>query len=352
MSSQHNGLFAVNVLFILCLLAATQSVASQHPSAAKPAMPQGSSLLSLGSELFYSRSLGHANNNDPVIILLSGPNHNFYADSAWFALLQPWLASRYQVVTIDRQGNGFSTDTKEPSYRRFSDDLAQLLPKLTKKPVILVSFASASISTVLFYQKYQHQFQIKGMLWLDPDVPTPAALALYRAYPVDWYQANLPMLLPKLAEGFWNNRTADKLKAEREQVQQLVAPYTTMMDWSYFDQISTLRLTPKRQQQRALEIASYSDDLTAYANANFRFDIPVSIIDSDFESQQQSNNSELAARQQQWQQQGSKWSAQISYNSGGQYIHLPQADHLLMLQQPEKIAAAIDWLATRAKSQP
>jgi polyhydroxybutyrate depolymerase len=351
MSSQHNGLFAVNVLFILCLLTATQSFASQHPSASsvKPAMPQGSRLLPLGAEFFYSRSLGQTNNHKPVIILLSGPNHNFYADSAWFALLQPWLASRYQVVTIDRQGNGFSTDTTEPSYRRFSDDLAQLLPQLTDKPVILVSFASASISTVLFYQKYQKQFQIKGMLWLDPDVPTETALALYRAYPVDWYQANLVELLPRLAAGVWNNRTADKLQAERQQVQQLITADAGSMDWPYFDAISALRLTPQRQQQRALEIANYAADLTAYAKASFHFDIPVSIIDSDFESQQQHSDSKVAAQLQQWQLEGSRWSRQISRNSGGQYIHLPQADHLLMLHQPQKIAAAIDWLATQAK---
>ncbi len=67
----------------------------------------------------------------PVLILLSGPNQNYHADSAWFALLQPLLAQHYQVHAIDRLGNGWSDDDEDLSYRRFADDLARLLPKLT-----------------------------------------------------------------------------------------------------------------------------------------------------------------------------------------------------------------------------
>jgi len=330
-------------------------------------LPPYSELIRVGPNQFHLRKMAPAaiataiatssTKNRPVVVLLSGPNQNFHADSAWFALLQPLLAQKYQVLAIDRLGNGFSDDADDVSYQRFSQDLATLLPTLTKQPVILVSFASASISARLFYQQQNKQSQnarqVQAMLWIDPDIATPEALALYQGYPVAWYQKNLQQLLPELAKGVWNQRTKDKLSKERTEIAALLsAEHRAMMDWNYFDQISRQRQSPARQQQRAIEIANYAKDLDLYAALPAISDMPVTVIDSDFETAAIQAAPAQATQLLQWQQQGSVWSQQLAERSGGQYMPLSNSHHLVMFQHPEKIVAAVDWLSEKITAKP
>lgn len=327
-------------------------------TAASNSLPRYSELISIGQHKFHLRKMApdpaHSANHLPVVVLLSGPNQNFHADSAWFALLQPLLAQKYQVLAIDRLGNGFSDNADDVSYQRFSQDLTALLPTLTKQPVILVSFASASISARLFHQHHQlanqgqTTSQVRAMLWIDPDIPTPEALALYQGYPVDWYQKHLQQLLPELAKGVWNQRTKDKLKKERTEIAALLRKeHVALMDWDYFDVISLQRQSPARQQQRAIEIANYAKNLDLYAALPAITDIPVTVIDSDFETAAIAADPVQAKQLLQWQQQGSAWSQQLAENSGGQYVALPDSHHLVMFQHPEKIVAAVDWLSEK-----
>lgn len=325
-------------------------------AAASSNLPRYSELISSGQHKFHIRKMAPDSvataENLPVVVLLSGPNQNFHADSAWFALLQPLLAQKYQVLAIDRLGNGFSDNADDISYRRFGQDLATLLPTLTKQPVILISFASASISARLFHQQQASQdqttHQVQAMLWIDPDIPTPEALALYQGYPVDWYQKHLQQLLPELAKGVWNQRTKDKLTKERTEIAALLSgDHTAVMDWDYFDVVSLQRQNPARQQQRAIEIANYAKDLDLYAALPAITDIPVSVIDSDFETSTFQADNAQSNQLLQWQQQGSAWSQQLAKNSGGQYLPLQHSDHMVMFQHPEKIIAAVDWLSEK-----
>jgi pimeloyl-ACP methyl ester carboxylesterase len=318
------------------------------------ALPRFSELIQQGPHRFHVRRMApqQPDRQFPVIILLAGPNQNFHADSAWFALLQPLLAQKYQVLAIDRLGNGFSSDAENPSYQRFSKDLVDLLPVLTPQPVIIVSFASASISAHMLYSLQTAAqpitTQVQAMLWIDPDIATPQALTLYQGYPVDWYHKHLPQLLPELAKGVWNERTVQKLMAERSEIDTLLSSaYRGTMDWSYFDAISSQRLFEKRQQQRAIEIANYTEDLNLYAALPAIVDIPVSVIDSDFESAAIQADPAQAKPLQRWQEQGSLWSEAVARRSGGQYISLKNSHHLVMFQHPEKILDAIDWLTQK-----
>ncbi|MBU2222706.1 MAG: hypothetical protein KKB00_01590, partial [Gammaproteobacteria bacterium] len=122
-------------------------------------------------------------------------------------------------------------------------------------------------------------------------------------------------------------------------------------DWDYFDQISQQRKTPKRQQQRAIEIAHYAKDLDLFAALPAISDIPVTVIDSDFETMDIAADPSQAEQLQLWQQQGSAWSEQLANTSGGQYLPLANSHHLVMFQHPEKILAAVDWLRIKI-SQP
>jgi len=348
--------FTLRHSFLLMLFAVCHMVFAAAPASVtgSHSLPPDSSLLQSGNQQFHLRSMGPALADPklPVVLLLSGPNQNYYADSAWFALLQPMLAEKYQVLALDRLGNGFSDDADDLSYRRFSDDLATILPQLTKQPVILVSFASASISASLLHQKqaklHPSYGQIQAMLWIDPDIPTPQALALYQGYPVDWYQQHLQQLLPELAKGVWNQRTRDKLHQERAEIAALLSSkHQKLMDWHYFDQISQQRQSPTRQQQRAIEIANYAKDLDLYATLPAITAIPVTVIDSDFETAAIQADPAQAPKLLAWQQQGSAWSKQLADRSGGQYLPLSNSHHLVMFQYPEKIVAAVDWLSEK-----
>lgn len=320
-------------------------------STGQPELPEHSQLVSTERGQFHVRAMG-LNNPGPAVVLLAGPNYNYHSDSAWFAALQPLLAQQYRVYSIDRLGNAYSSTSDDLSYRRFADDLALVLQQLQETQVTLVAFASSSISARWFYQQYQEQFTINAMLYIDPDIPLAHSLSLYQGYPADWYLANLPALIPHLGAGNWTARTQDKLNIEYQEVQQLVGQNNVQLDWSYFEQIMQLRLLIPQQQARAREIAAYTADLDSYASLPMVSGIPVSVIDSDFEQQQieqAANEPELVAALQQWQQEGSAWSAEQASLSNGQYIALPNSDHLVPLQQPHSIKQALDWLFNQAQ---
>lgn len=309
-----------------------------------PELPEHSKLVTTEQGQFHVRAMG-LENSGPAVILLSGPNQNYHSDSAWFAALQPLLAEKYRVYSVDRLGNAYSSSANELSYRRFADDLAGVLHQLQETEITLVSFASASISARWFYELYQQPFKINAMLYVDPDVPLPHSLAIYQGYPADWYQTNLAELLPHLAAGNWTARTREKLDAEYQHIKQLVTARNVQFDWTYFEQIMQQRLLISHQQARATEIASYIADLNGYAQLPMVTAIPVSVIDSDFEQQQiaDAEPAQVAALQL-WQQEGSEWSAEQASLSNGQYIALPDSDHLVSVQQPEQIKQALDWL--------
>lgn len=317
----------------------------------QPELPQHSQLVSTERGLFHVRAMG-LTNPGPAVVLLAGPNYNYHSDSAWFAAVQPLLAQQYRVYSVDRLGNAYSSTSDDLSYRRFADELALVLQQLQETQVTLVTFASGSISARWFYQQYQQQFTINAMLYVDPDIPLAHSLSLYQGYPADWYLANLPALLPHLAAGNWTQRTKDKLDVEYQEVKQLVSQHNVQLDWSYFEQILQLRLLIPQQQARAREIAAYTADLDSYASLPMVSGIPVSVIDSDFEQQQieqAAGEPELVAALQQWQQEGSAWSAEQASLSNGQYITLTNSDHMVPLQQPQSIKHALDWLFNQAQ---
>jgi poly(3-hydroxybutyrate) depolymerase len=316
---------------------------------AQPTLPQYSKLVAVNGFNYHVRLLG-AENTGPAVVLLAGPNQNYHSDSAWFSLVQPLLAKHYRVYSIDRLGNAWSDVDHELSYQRFAKDLGVLLTRLQEKEVSLVAFASGSIAARLFYQYHHQQIAIRSMLLIDPDVPMPQSLALYQAYPVDWYQAQLPTLLPHLATGAWNARTSDKLRIERQTIADfLPRKYQALMDWQYFDLVSQQRLLVTHQQSRAREIASYATDLEVYQALAPLSGLPVSVIDSDFENVEQQDNAEHALSIQRWQQESNAWNQTQAAISGGDYLPVASSNHLLMLQHPELVLQAMQALMNRGE---
>ncbi|MBN7819536.1 alpha/beta fold hydrolase [Bowmanella yangjiangensis] len=314
-----------------------------------PELPEHSQLVEVQGQKFHVRSMGEQNTG-PAILLLPGFNYNYFNDSAWYSLLQPYLAQTYRVHSIDRLGNGFSDMSEEVNLTRFAEDLNSILNEINEKHVLLVAFSSASITASQFYQHRSDDVQLAGMLWIDPDIAGPHSLSLYKGYPADWYLANLDALLPILAEGKWTARTWNKLVVEREEIAALIPEAVApLMDWNFLDVVSQQRMLVGPQQTRAREIAFYANDLDAYAVLALPSSVPVSVIDSDFEEKDIQNNPDNAEMLRLWQQEGTAWSKQVAEFSSGQYISLEQTDHMVMFQKPEAIKQAIDWLVAHGQ---
>lgn len=325
----------------------TKTVLDFFASAHKPELPEQSKLVEVDGTALHVRVMGKNHSDKPTVVLLSGPNKNFHADSAWFALLQNYLAKDYKVVAVDRPGNVFSGFAEQTDYLGFADKLHQVLVKLGEKHVVFAGFASANITLVEYERRYGHSEQVKlsGMLWIDPDVLLPYSIAFYQDYPVTFYRDKLAQLMPHLASGAWTERTLKKLEEEREQVKGLIATsFKKDMDWSYFDLASQQRLLTDRQQTRAIEIARYFTDLEAMKSFDYITSVPVSVIDSDFEAAQIEAFPDAAEKMTRWMEEGTQWSKMVAEKSGGAYIPLENAEHLVTFQHPQVIAEALSQL--------
>jgi len=314
-------------LLLLSALLTSLTLAALPASSRLYPLPDGA----LHVRLLQPDTLRNQNVNT-AIVFIAGPNQNFHADSAWFALLQPLLAQHYRTYAVDRQSSAFSSDTPRPSYRKFATDLARVLPQLQAQKFLLVSFASSSITARLLADDPAVATRLAGLVLIDPDVPTPAAHALYNGYPADWYRANLAALLPELAKGAWNERTAQKLNTELAHLRQIVpAQLQPQTDWDYLQQIFATRQRISRQQARAIEIAEYQADLALYNQSPWLHSrVPVSVVDGDFEAPLIAAATDDKALLQRWRQEGLDWGKSLAGNSGGRYLALADTEHLLM----------------------
>lgn len=295
----------------------------------------------------HVRSMG-LDNAGPAIVLLSGFNKNYHADSAWFSLLQPLIAETNKVHVIERLGNGFSSYHDEPSQASFASLLDKTLVKLDEDEIIIVTFSSGNVLAQTWYNspKSKATSALIGMLWVDPDILLPHSISLYQDWPVAWYREAQDKVLPHIEAGNWTERTISKLVAERLEHSELLANNNkNSMDWAYYDLISQSRTSIEKQLVRAKEIINYHSDLELMLNMEVPDTLPISVIDTDFESVEIENakpDSKKALLR--WQQEGSEWSKQISERSGGRYIPLENSDHMVVFQHPKEIIKAVEEL--------
>lgn len=313
-------------------------------TAHQPALPEYSQFVNVDGIKLQVRTMGQEQSNKPTLVLLSGPNQNFHADSAWFASTQQYLAEHYKVISVDRAGNGWSDFDAQTSYVRFAGQLKQVLTSLGEQHVVLVAFASSNISATVFESQLQNDSNIDlaGMVWIDPDVLQPFSIAFYQDYPVSFYRERLVDLLPHLETGAWTERTFDKIMTEKSHVQGLVGD--SPMDWHYFDLMLQQRLLIGRQQSRAIEIAHYHDDLEAMKEMPLITQTPISVIDSDFELAQIEAFPDAADTLTQWMEEGTVWYNAVATASGGHYIEVQNSDHLMMFERPQVILEAVNQL--------
>jgi pimeloyl-ACP methyl ester carboxylesterase len=340
--------YLVLMMALLSIIAfAKNTVTSKSYTAIEGnSLPADSQLLKINNRNVHVRTMGEKNNK-PTVILLAGPNENWHSDSAWFALLQPILARNYHVISIDRAGHGWSDFHPEPSYQLFAQDLAIVIKQLKLDNIILLNYASSNISSLLLL-KNNPEIHVKAMLWIDPDILLPHSIALYTAAPANWYQKNIAKILPHIADGKWTEKTQKRNQNEIALIQTLI-PETlqSSMQWDYFRTVQEKRESIIAQQTRALEIANYAKDLASVEQLPIPTNLPITVINSDFELANSKETDENYSQLQQWQNEGSAWSKKVATTSHGQYIEINNADHLVIFQHPEIINAALNKLVDK-----
>ncbi len=281
--------------------------------------------------------------NNPKIILLSGPTDNWHSDLGWWVLGQNYLASKYSTVAIERPGQGFSQSIEKPSYVNFANNLSTFISN-EKAPVILVAFASSNLSVQLALQSQQVQEKVLGVVFLDPDVLTEHSIEHYTAESEN-YKKNWQQLKNYIKAGNYQSRIAQKILQEREHLEALVIPeLEDYMDWELYDKYEKKRGEANYQINKFKEVTAYKSDLEHAMEASFPMDIPLIILDSDFETGYLKTIEDNKVRQSiiKWRDQGKKQFFDLARRHPcSAYWPIDTQEHLLTYTHPQKIQQAI-----------
>ena len=302
-------------------------------------LPDGSRFLDLDGRKVYSRQWGEVREG-PSVILLSGPTDHWHSDSGWFALLAPLLAGDYRTITIDRPGGTWSEPVAEPGYSVFGESLGAILEGLDVQDYVLVSFASSNLAVNSFLARQQQRPGLQGIVLIDPDTLIPETVAFYKEFtgPFQDREAVRDYVLA----GKYAERARQINDREMSEVRAMVPErYQDRVDWSYLEQVFALRLEPQHIAHRFAEVAGYNRDLDTALQQPLPGNIPLVIIDSDFESRAialEPDKPELAK----WREASATWyQSLVSEADCGHYLPLDSDEHLVMMAEPDVVRKAV-----------
>ncbi|WP_105166801.1 alpha/beta hydrolase [Pseudoalteromonas sp. T1lg23B] len=305
-------------------------------------LPTHSALYRLESGDYHVRSMGEANGKSDII-LLSGANKFFHSDSAWTTLIHPMLAEHGKVHVIDRLGSAWSSDTQEPSFSLFAADLPKLLEALKVESAIFVAFANGNLATLIYQHAPSEKVKTQGMIWVDPDILLPHSINQYQSGPVASLREYKEQYIEYVSEGPWTESSIARVAQEREEIGLLISQKNMPhMDWDYYDAVTAQRSQINKQVTRIKEMMNYHDDLEAARYLAESINIPITIIDSDFERLDIANAEESEkAGLIQWQNEGTQWSKDIAHRTQGHYFALENASHQVLFEHPETVIEAL-----------
>lgn len=305
-------------------------------------MPEGSLLVDVGGRKTHMRAMG-LENDGPAVVLISGFANGVTTDSAWWAAVQPELAKTMRVYTFDYAGYAWSDLNPEGvSHTNTADDLRAALIALGEEEVILVGFATASNTTIVYHHRYPDDPRLRGIVWLDADVLHPEL--------VDWYKINIgisPAVLHALVDlGFgrllyergWPSQMEQWAMGER-----LSERAREMFDWDYYNRVAAMRGTRRVMHALVDHFLTYSADLDYAASLPLPTDIPLFVIQTDmlrFQSEEDPERAEVNAWRGPYM---TEWYHTAAENApGGRYIFIPDSEHVAMLDQPDALIGAIE----------
>jgi pimeloyl-ACP methyl ester carboxylesterase len=120
-------------------------------------------ITKIGTHSLHAIVTGRENTNHPTIILESGMG----GCSLDWSLVQPELAKHTRVISYDRAGFGWSTETvDEPTCKKYVADLRSLLSKLgLAPPYLLVGHSYGGMIMRLFAS--EHPEEVIGIVLVD-----------------------------------------------------------------------------------------------------------------------------------------------------------------------------------------
>ncbi|MBV1907791.1 MAG: hypothetical protein KUG78_00625 [Kangiellaceae bacterium] len=278
-----------------------------------------------------------------TIVLLSGPTDYWNSDSAWYARLAPKLAKIYPTISIDRHGQLLSEkralelDKTKLGYIEFGKALSKLVAQLKLKNITFISFASANISLLQYFDKLRNVGDHKVIL-VDPDVLTPYSINRYSndALP---FKNNLSRYVEYISQGKYDKRANQKNGYELADLKKMsqMDPDT---NWKYIDEIMNKRLERHNLISQFHEISLYAEDLRNAKVLLFPRNLPISIIDTDFEIGyiEKENDSDKKQELARWRSDAEKYYKNIvSESKKRRYYHLEEQEHLVPFSNPNFI---------------
>ncbi len=334
------GIGVLGVL-VLLLVAMYAYASIKDAQARTVGLPRDSLLVDVGGRDIHVHAMG-LEHDGPAVVLISGAAYGTTKDSGWWAGVQPELAKTMRVYTFDYAGYAWSDPNPEGvSYTNTADDLHAVLTALGEEEVILVGFATASNTTLVYHHRYPDEPRLRGIIWLDADVLHPEI--------IDWYKGGddmSPLVLHSLIDlgvgrlfyewGFLSRR-------EQWVMEEKLSDHTqAMFDWDYYDQVATMRGT--RHALRAMVDCSlaYEADLDYAASLPLPTDIPLFVIQTDMLRFQSERDPERAKVNELRGPYMTEWYHTVAENvPGGRYIHIPDSEHFAMLDQSEALIEVI-----------
>ncbi len=297
----------------------------------------------------WSKNKQDKKNTQPqkTLLLLSGPTDNWNSDSAWFARLAPKLAHEYRVISIDRAGQVLATQDAPVGYAHFGTDISQIIETLKLNNLTIIAFASANVALHHYFAQLspadKTQTPISKIIMIDPDVLTEFSIKRYTkdAYP---FKKNEEAYLQYIKDGKYNQRAQEKNDIELKHLKTL-AGKDSDTDWEYLNKIFEKRLKQANLQNLFKEIAIYDQDLSSASKIKLPNNIPLTIIDTDFETTyiEQSDNADLKSELIKWQEDAAQYYQNlVKHAKSGQYISLPTQEHLLPFSDPELLINLIN----------
>ena len=334
------------LLLLLVFLIAGLSKAETQSSNNTEALPQGSELIDLNGHSLHIRKMGKPVSSEPYLLLLSGPTDNWHSDSGWWALAQNVLAEEYLTIAIDRAGHAWSESIAEPSYHQFGQDLASFI-RQQQSPVILVAFASSNLSLHTLINDQEAAPFIQGAVLIDPDVLTDHSIKHYTTE-TDKYRQGWEGIEEFILSGKYDENIQRKIDDERAHLKSIIpTEFESHMDWSYYSAIEAVRNTRDYQIEKFREVTHYREDLLEAKRNPLLTNLPLVIIDSDFETAYLPKIEDETVKVSivQWRDEGRDCFFELAQSSEcGAYWPLESKEHLIMMEQPELIARAVEKL--------
>jgi pimeloyl-ACP methyl ester carboxylesterase len=327
--------------FVLLLVAVYIYASVKDAMAYAAEMPEGSLLVDVGGRNVHLRAMG-LEHGGPAVVLLFGASYGVTVDSGWWAGVQPELAKTMRVYAFDRAGYAWSDPNPEGlSYTNTADDLHVALTALGEKEVILVGYATASNTTIVYHHCYPDDPRLRGIVWLDADVLHPEV--------IDWYKGGGgpgPLVLHSLVDvGIGRLFYEWGFPTQREQwvmEEKLSERGRAMFDWDYYNRVAATRGTRRVLHAMVDSSLAYDEDLDYAASLPLPTDIPLFVIQTDmlrFQSEGEPERAKVNAWRGPYMTEWYRAAAESTL--GGRYIHIADSEHFAMLDQPDALINAI-----------